>query len=129
VLYAGSYSICEIPKREGACVKVVFPLPNGDAIVIMRPEVHKDGSFEMTSSGRGFGDAGFYFTVRDRENEFWVRYVRTLKESIRVYEAEGGSVRADHELSIWGTTFLRLHYRLREGAGQKAKLTVPTNAT
>jgi hypothetical protein len=129
VLYAGSYSICEIPNREGACVKVVFPLPNGNAIVIMRPEAHKDGAFEITSSGRGFGDAGFYFTVRDRENAFWVRYVQTLKESIRVYDAEGGSVRADHVLTIWGTPFLRLHYRLREGAGQKARLTVPTNAT
>lgn len=129
VLYAGSYSICKVPNREGACVKVVFPLPNGNAIVIMRPEAQKDGSFSITSSGEGFGDAGFYFTVRDRENYFWVRYVQTLKESIRVYEAESNSVRADHVLAIWGVTFLRLHYRLRPYARCESKLTIPTNAT
>jgi hypothetical protein len=129
VLYAGSYSICEIPNREGACVKVVFPLPNGNAIVMMRPEAHEDGSFEITSSGSGFGDAGFYFTVRDHDNCFWVRYVGTLKESIRVYEAEGNSVRADHVLRIWGTAFLRLHYRLRPCANPVSELPVPTGAT
>src|SRR5205823_5819994 len=105
------------------------PLPNGSAIVIMRPEAHPDGSFSITSSGEGFGDAGFYFTVQDRENQFWVRYVRTLKESIRVYEAEGNSVRADHLLKIWGATFLTLHYRLRPIFSKVAKPTTPANAT
>src|SRR4051812_40459778 len=28
VLYAGSYSMTNVPGRTGACVKVVFPLPN-----------------------------------------------------------------------------------------------------
>lgn len=129
VLYAGSYSTCEVPNREGACVKVVFPLPNGNAIVIMRPEAHRDGSFSITSSGAGFGAAGFYFTVRERENHSWVRYVRTLKESIRVYEAEGNSVRADHVLTIWGATFLRLHYRLRPRESYVTKRVAPTAAT
>ena len=45
VLYAGSYSLCKIPAREGSCVKVVFPLPNGNAIVLMRPEAHEDGQY------------------------------------------------------------------------------------
>ncbi len=116
VLYAGSYSLCKIPNRVGACVKVVFPLPNGNAIVIMRPKVHEDGSLSVTSSGERFGDPGFYFTVRDRDSLFWARYISTLRESIGVYEAEDNSVRADHVLTIWGKTFLRLHYRLRPRA-------------
>lgn len=37
VLYAGSYGLAAPPGHDGACVKVVFPLPNGNAIVIMRP--------------------------------------------------------------------------------------------
>lgn len=113
VLYAGSYSTTPVPGREGLCVKVVFPLPNGNAIVVMRPEVHPDGSLSVVSAGRRFGDPGFYFTVHAGPGKVWARYVASLKESIRVYSAEGGSVRADHVLSLWGATFLRLHYRLR----------------
>jgi hypothetical protein len=63
VLYAGSYSVCRVPGYRLPCVKVVFPLPNGNAIVLMKPEAHADGSFSVTSAGRGFGDPGFYFVV------------------------------------------------------------------
>lgn len=113
VLYAGSYSTAAVPGREGLCVKALFPLPNGNAIVLMRPVAHPDGSMSVLCAGRRFGDPGFYFTVRAGPGEVWARYVASLKESIRVYPAEGGSVRADHVLSLWGATFLRLHYRLR----------------
>jgi hypothetical protein len=112
VLYAGSYSLCHVPSFEGPCVRVVFPLPNGNAMVIMRPVAHPDGSFSVVSAGRRFGEPGFYFTVRSREI-VWARYLRALRESIRVYAAEDGTVRADHVLTLWGASFLRLHYRLR----------------
>jgi hypothetical protein len=94
-------------------VKVVFPLPNGNAIVIMRPEVHADGSLSVISSGNGFGEPGFYFTTRTPDGAAYARYVKSLRESIRVYAASHGEVRADHVLTLWGITFLRLHYRLR----------------
>jgi len=42
-------------------------LPNGNAIVIMKPESHPDGSFSLTSTGEGFGDPGFYFVVHARD--------------------------------------------------------------
>jgi hypothetical protein len=115
VLYAGSYSIADVPGRTGACVKVVFPLPNGNGIVLMRPVAHADGSLSVVSAGEDFGDPGFYFTVR-RGDALWARYVKSLKESIRVYAAEEGAVRADHVLTLWGYAFLRLHYRLRPRA-------------
>lgn len=112
VLYAGSYSVCQVPGCADPCVKVVFPLPNGNAMVIMRPEAHSDGSFSVTSAGQHFGDPGFYFTVHTQRGVY-ARYLRTLKESIRVYATDDLSIRADHVLSLWGMTFLRLHYRLR----------------
>jgi hypothetical protein len=110
-LYAGSYSTCVVPGYSGRCIKVCFPLPNGRAMVIMRPEVHPDGSLTVISDGREFGDPGFYFVV-EHDGGAWTRYVRTMKESIHVYAAEGDTVRADHTLRIWGRVFLRLHYRL-----------------
>ena len=113
VLYAGSYSLCRPPLTPGACVRVVFPLPNGNAIMMMRPELRGDGSFAVVSHGNGFGDAGFYFTVH-RGNRVRARYVKAMREEIVVYPAEQGTgVRADHTLWFCGLRFLQLHYRLR----------------
>lgn len=114
VIYAGAYSICTVPGYAARCVRVVFPLPNGNAIVVMRPVVHRDGSLSLVSAGEGFGSPGFYFTVHGRGGVVWARYLRALRETIHVYAA-GGDVRADHVFTLWGATFLRLHYRLRCG--------------
>ena len=78
----------------------------------MRTECRADGSFVLTSAGRGFGDLGFYFVVHC-DGVAWARYVRSLRERIHVYPADGGDVRADHRLTLFGSTFLRLHYRMR----------------
>jgi len=113
VLYAGTYSICSIPGHPSPCVKVVFPLPNGSAIVVMKPEVHDDGSFSITSAGDAFGDPGFYFVVHGSNGVVWSRYLRSMQETIHVYPAEHDTTRADHILWLWGKQFLRLHYRMR----------------
>ena len=113
VLYAGSYSTCQIPGYEGNCIKVVFPLPNGNATVIMKPQRNADGSFTLVSSGERFGEPGFYFVVRNANERISARYLRAMRETIRVYAAEDSVVRADHTLKLWGLTFLKLHYKLR----------------
>ena len=120
VLYAGSYSTCRVPGYEGDCIKVVFPLPNGNAMVIMKPEAHEDGSFSVVSAGSRFGDPGFYFTVHNKEGKVSARYVSSMKERIHVYAGEDAVVRADHELKLWGITFLRLHYRMKRTRGRLA---------
>jgi hypothetical protein len=117
VLYAGSYSSCIVPGFKGACIKVTFPLPNGNAIVIMYPESSSDGSVTITSAGRSFGDPGFYFTVH-HGSKVWARYVRSMQESIRVYQVNEAEVRADHVLRYFGAVFLRLHYKLAQTSEQ-----------
>ncbi len=117
VLYAGSYSICTVPGHTGPCVKVVFPLPTGNGIVLLRPSVDETGALTVTSAGRHFGDPGFYFTVHRPPDLVWARYVRAMTESIRVYSAGAGEVRADHTMWFAGLTFMRLHYRLRPRLG------------
>jgi hypothetical protein len=54
---------CRMPGFDGPCVKVSFPLPNGSANVIMRPESAPDGSFTGRSAGTRFDNPGFYFFV------------------------------------------------------------------
>lgn len=56
IIYAGLYTTCELPGRQGRFVKVVFPLPNGSATVVLRPENRPDGSFALVSAGDGFGE-------------------------------------------------------------------------
>ena len=113
VLYAGAYSVCSIPGHPAPCVKVVFPLPNGNAIVLMKAIAHPDGSLLLRSAGDGFGCPGFYFVVHGSDGTVWARYVKAMKEDIHVYAAEPGTVRADHRLWFCGIEFLRLHYRMR----------------
>jgi hypothetical protein len=112
-VYAGSYSHCTVPGFDSPCVRVAFPLPNGYALVIMKPESHPDGSITLRSEGRRFGDPGFYFFVQREPGRGWARYLESFKESIHVYADERGDLRADHDLQIWGARFLRLHYRMR----------------
>ena len=112
VLYAGSYSVCRVPGHPSPCVKVVFPLPNGNAIVLMKAIANPDGSLSLQSIGKKFGGPGFYFTVHAGDGTIWARYVVAMKEEIRVYAAEPGITRADHTLWLWGREFLRLHYRM-----------------
>lgn len=116
VLYAGAYSVCTVPGQENPCVQVAFPLPTGNALVILRPTVDAAGALTVTSAGQVFGDSGFYFTVHREGGRVWARYVKTMQESICVYPGEGRDVRADHTMWLWGRVFLRLHYRLRLGA-------------
>ena len=112
-VYVGAYSVVSIPGHEAPCVKVVFPLPNGNATVIMRPLADESGALVLESMGERLGDPGFYFLVRASASEAWVRYLRTFRETIRVYVEPNGDLRTDHIFSIWRQVFLRLHYHLR----------------
>ncbi|MDB5306916.1 MAG: hypothetical protein JWO38_1118 [Gemmataceae bacterium] len=112
IVYVGSYSVAAMPGAAGPCVKTVFPLPNGNAVVILRPHAEPDGSLVLASAGRRFGDPGFYLVVHG-PGGVRARYVRSFRERIRVYPAGKGVVRADHTMSLWGLQCLHLHYRLR----------------
>lgn len=70
------------------------------------------------SLGECFGSPGFYFTVHGR-NAIWAQYRRGLRETIHVY-GSSGDVRADHVLTLFGATFLELHYRLRHRTANRA---------
>ncbi len=112
VIYSGVYTTCTIPNDTGKCLKVIFPLPNGNAMVIMRKEILPDGSLKLSSDGSRFGDNGFYFTLTNHKGKYWARYVKSMHEWITVYVDEEGILRADHQLHFYGLPFLNLHYKM-----------------
>jgi len=114
VIYSGVYTTCEIPNFNGRFLKVVFPLPNGNATVIMRKEILSDGSLKLCSDGKRFGDNGFYFTLTNHKGKYWTRFVKSMHEWILVYVDEEDTLRANHNLKFYGIPFLNLHYKMTE---------------
>jgi hypothetical protein len=112
VIYSGIYTTCETPNFPGKFLKVVFPLPNGNATVIMRKEVLNNGSLKLCSDGKKFGDNGFYFTLTNHRSKYWARFVKSMHEWITVYVDEENILRADHNLHFYGLPFLNLHYKM-----------------
>ena len=113
VIYSGVYSHCRIPDGR-VCMKVVFPLPRGNATVVMGVSVGEDGSLLLQSKGKEFGDPGFYFLLVDGKGNHHARYLPSFHESIHVYVDEEEVLRADHVLCLWRTKALHLHYRMNE---------------
>lgn len=112
VVYAGFYSICQPPNYPGPCVKVVFPLPQGNTTVVLKAIAYPDGSLELSSAGFRFGDPGYYRVLGLDAGTRKIRLIRALKESIRVYVDEQGTLRTDHVFRFWSLEMLRLHYKI-----------------
>ena len=112
VLYTGFY-MTEVAPNEGApCVKVVFPMPRGNATVLLRPRTLPSGALTLDSRGRRFGDAGFYRIAERESGLIRVWHVRTLHEFFKIYVDQQDVLRCDHEVRFWGMPVLRLHYKL-----------------
>jgi hypothetical protein len=127
VIYSGLYSAAS-PPGHGPCVKVVFPVSNGNATVLLRPHVNGDGSLELVSAGKRFGDPGFYRVTGMRDGRARVWYVRGFTETFHVYAEADGSVRTDHHLKWWGLPVLHLHYHITETAQAAGRPAAPALA-
>jgi hypothetical protein len=110
VLFTGFYMTQQIPADDVACVKAVFPMPDGNATVVLRP-VNDGTGFRLTSVGTGFGDAGFYRVQRSGDGmRIW--RVAHLHDTFHVYIDQEGCVRGDHEIRFLGVGVITLHYRM-----------------
>ncbi len=114
VVYTGFYTTITPPGHTSACVKVVFPLPRGAAVVVLKPGLDDKGRFTLTSAGSTFGGAGFYRILELDEQNVKVMHLRSLKEFFTVYRDDRGELRCDHLVQFLGMTMLKLHYRMRE---------------
>ena len=121
VIIGGRFWVITEAHFESPCVKVVFPMPNGNATVVLRPSVDKDGNLRLSSKGTRFGDAGFYRVQKLDEVRLRVWRVKTLHEDFFVYLDSGQVLRCDHSISVLGMRVLELHYRI-----ERVPASVPT---
>jgi hypothetical protein len=112
VIYTGFYMVARTPIGDRPAVKVVFPMPHGNATVILRPRLSASGEFELSSEGRAFGDVGFYRVDQKPDGSLRVWHIRTLKEHFRVYVDRTDTLRCDHLVRFLGFRVLDLHYRI-----------------
>jgi hypothetical protein len=110
VLYTGFYMTQRIPRDDVPCVKAVFPMPDGNATVVLRP-VNDGTGFRLSSVGTGFGDAGFYRVQRSGDGlRIW--RVAPLHDTFHLYVDQQGCVRGDHEIRFLDLGVITLHYRM-----------------
>lgn len=110
VLYSGVYSTCKLPSGK-ICIKAVFPLPRGNATVIMSPSVVPNGDFHLDSSGKKFGDPGFYFLLHDSKGDFWSQYISSFRDHLKVY-CQDENIFAEQTLTLWRQRILRFNYEM-----------------
>lgn len=112
VVFSGIYTTIKNPLLQHHSIKVIFPLPNGNASVFMSIQVKDDRSLLLSSDGKRFGENGFYFYLQDRKGRHWAKFVKVLHEWLHVYVDEQETLRADHSFRFYGINFLNLHYKM-----------------
>ena len=112
VIYSGIYSTCILPSGT-ACVKAVFPLPKGNATVIMKPSIEKNGELKLNSSGNRFGDAGFYFLLKDGKGKIWSKFIRSFRDQL-VIGMKNGELIAEQKLTLWNQKIVDFYYTINK---------------
>ena len=112
IVYSGIYGICRIPSGE-ICVKAVFPLPKGNATIIMKPSVNQQNELVLDSSGKQFGDAGFYFLLNDAKGNFWAEFISSFTDKLIVSE-KNGNLTAKQTLKLWNLKVAEFDYELKK---------------
>lgn len=112
IVYSGVYETCRIPNGK-SCIKAIFPLPNGNATVILEPSVSKNGSLILSSSGKKIGESGFYFVLRDSNNLLWAKHIKSFKDQLIVYP-NNNQLKAEQTLKLWGCKVVRFDYEIKK---------------
>ncbi|RYD55002.1 MAG: hypothetical protein EOP56_17405 [Sphingobacteriales bacterium] len=113
VLYSGIYTTCTLPSGK-VCVKAIFPLPKGNATVIMAPHIGPNGELRLDGSGKKFGDPGFYFLLNDSKDNVSSQYIRSFRDQLTISGC-GENIVAEQILTLWGMRVLRFNYSISCG--------------
>ena len=108
IIYSGIYTTCQLPSGD-TCIKVIFPLPKGNATIILKPTVGENNELILNSSGKKFEDAGFYFLLNDSKGNFWGQYIKSFTEKLVVSE-ENENLKAIQTLKLWNLKVASFKY-------------------
>lgn len=111
VVYSGVYETCKIPSGK-TCIKAIFPLPYGNATVILTPTVGVNGELILESSGTKVGDSGFYFVLKDSKGQLWTKYVKSFSDKLIVKE-KNDKISAVQTLTLWNMRVLTFEYEIK----------------
>jgi len=95
------------------CVKAIFPLPKGNATVILKPSVGEKNELILDSSGNKFGDAGFYFLLNDSKGNCWSKYIKSFTDKLIVSD-ENEKLKAKQTLKLWRLKVARFEYEMKK---------------
>ena len=112
VIYSGIYGTCVLPSGE-TCIKAVFPLPKGNATVIMKPNIGTENELILDSSGQKFGDAGFYFLLNDAKYNYWAQFISSFTDQLIVKENDN-HLQAIQTLRLWNCNVSQFTYHIKK---------------
>jgi hypothetical protein len=117
-VYVAAYAIHR-DDRSRPYMNIAFPLPGGSLVSILRFAHASSGSIVLRTNSRDEtpGDEGIYLVTR------WLPIRLPMAESIAVWaaeQAEGPTLRARHELRLFGIRYLILHYEIFDDASRPA---------
>jgi hypothetical protein len=108
--FSGCYSVRALPGADRPGVHVAFPLESGNLQVFLRPDHGDDGSLWLRSPGERWGGNGAYVVAVDGGRTWASR--APIHESFHLYVDDEGVLRADHDLRLFRSSAVRLHYKL-----------------
>lgn len=112
VIYSGIYGTCVLPSNR-TCIKAVFPLPKGNATVIMKASVGNEKELILDSSGKKFGDAGFYFLLNDAKYNYWAQFISSFTDQLIIKEKEN-NLQAIQTLKLWNFNVSQFTYYIQK---------------
>lgn len=110
IIYSGVYGTCQLPNGE-TCIKAVFPLPKGNATVLLKPTVGNQNDLLLQSAGKKFNEPGFYFLLKDSKDQYWTQYHSTFTDELRIYETNN-KLQAQQTLKLWNFTVATFYYEM-----------------
>lgn len=110
IIYSGIYTTCTLPSST-TCIKAIFPLPKGNATVILKPIVGDKNELILEASGAKFGDAGFYFLLNDSKGNYWSQYIKSFTDKLVVSE-EQENLKAKQTLKFWNLKVVNFEYTI-----------------
>lgn len=112
IVYSGVYETCVIPSGK-TCIKAIFPLPNGNATVVLSPSVGNKGELILMSSGKKIGESGFYFLLNESDNFIWANHIKSFKDEL-VIRSNEKHITANQTFTLWNLTVLKIEYKIKK---------------